>query len=226
MRVVFLPGLDGTGLLFEPLLQVLPEHIQHSVIRYPLDKKQTYSELLEYVLQRLPVDEPYILVGESFSGPLAYQVALRKPANLVCVVFVATFLQNPRPFLLRIACLFPLSVMFHLPVSRWLLRWSMCGMEMSEQLVEKFRQAIRMVSPAVLAFRLQEVKRLRSDKECLAVSSVYIRAMQDRLVPASCSQGFCQHSNDIQVFHVLGPHAILQASPQPCADIIEGLTGQ
>ena len=47
MKLVFLPGMDGTGKLFSPLLQELPE-------------------------------DDFILIAESFSGPIGYELSKRK----------------------------------------------------------------------------------------------------------------------------------------------------
>ena len=73
-RLVLLPGLDGTGLLFEPLLRALPKEIEATVIRYPGDQRLSYDELLEFLRDQLPRDTPFILLGESFSGPLAIRL--------------------------------------------------------------------------------------------------------------------------------------------------------
>lgn len=53
--IILLPGLDGTGVLFKPLVG--------------------------FVLDRLP-DSEFVLLGESFSGPIALRVAARKPAGV------------------------------------------------------------------------------------------------------------------------------------------------
>jgi surfactin synthase thioesterase subunit len=81
MKLVLLPGLDGTGQLFKPLLEALPQSVETLIISYPNDQKLNYKKLYEYVSVRLP-DEDYVLVGESFSGYVAYQVALSKRENL------------------------------------------------------------------------------------------------------------------------------------------------
>ena len=54
MRLVMLPGLDGTGLLFKPLIGCLPERFTVDVISYPTDHVLAYDELVEFVRKRLP----------------------------------------------------------------------------------------------------------------------------------------------------------------------------
>ena len=93
MKVILLPGLDGTGLLFKPFIEALPKNIETLVISYPKIKIQNYGELVSYVIAQLP-EEDYILVGESFSGNIAYQIALSNPKHLKSIIFVASFLSN------------------------------------------------------------------------------------------------------------------------------------
>ena len=59
--VVMLPGLDGTGLLFEWLLRELPGR----VVRYP-DAELGMEELGEVVLERAPDLGECLVVAESF----------------------------------------------------------------------------------------------------------------------------------------------------------------
>ena len=72
MKIVLLPGLDGTGELFKPFIDSLPPGIEPILVSYPPKEKLGYGELSDYVMSRLPKDEEYLLVGESFSGPIAY----------------------------------------------------------------------------------------------------------------------------------------------------------
>lgn len=78
VMLVLLPGMDGTGTLFDPLLAVLPKTCQIKVIKYPTDASLTYEELERYVIERLPIGRsPLIVIAESFSGPIALRLAAR-----------------------------------------------------------------------------------------------------------------------------------------------------
>ena len=66
--------MDGTGELFGPLIQSMPESVTAEVLSYPQDPSADYETLTEFVLAHLPKDEPFVLVAESFSGPLAVLV--------------------------------------------------------------------------------------------------------------------------------------------------------
>jgi surfactin synthase thioesterase subunit len=82
MRLVLLPGLDGTGELFEPFLKALPSSLTSQVVSYPTEQYLTYKELVSLVQRVLPHKEPFVLLGESFGGPLSIEVAASSPPNL------------------------------------------------------------------------------------------------------------------------------------------------
>jgi len=49
MRLLLLPGMDGTGLLFEPLVKALPPSLTAHVVAYPTDQHLGYNELLQLI---------------------------------------------------------------------------------------------------------------------------------------------------------------------------------
>jgi pimeloyl-[acyl-carrier protein] methyl ester esterase len=69
-RLLLLPGLDGTGALFDRFLTVLSKDIETRTIRYPDDSAMGYPELVGFVERQLSADKSYLL-AESFSGPIA-----------------------------------------------------------------------------------------------------------------------------------------------------------
>ncbi|HPG62497.1 MAG TPA: alpha/beta hydrolase, partial [Casimicrobium sp.] len=78
MKLILLPGMDGTGRLFERLLAVQPSEISPLVISYESAPAQDYDSLCTFVSELLPsllqAREPFVLLGESFSGPIAVRV--------------------------------------------------------------------------------------------------------------------------------------------------------
>jgi pimeloyl-ACP methyl ester carboxylesterase len=91
VRLILMPGMDGTGELFAPLLHALGNSIESSVLRYPTAEPLGYSELLSRVRVELPKSDSFVLLGESFSGPLALMVAAEAPTGLRGVILCASF---------------------------------------------------------------------------------------------------------------------------------------
>src|SRR2546430_17674636 len=108
LPLVLLPGLDGSGLLFRPLIDHLPPELDPIVVAYPPDRALGYDELLPLALKALPTSAPFALLGESFSGPLALMAAARAPEGLQAVILCATFVRKP--------------LLAHIPLLRHLVR--------------------------------------------------------------------------------------------------------
>lgn len=94
LSLVLLPGLDGTGRLFEWFLDALPSKLRPIVIPFPRDAAD-YAALETQAARSLPQGQPFVILAESFSGPLALRIAARGPANLVAVILVASFTSRP-----------------------------------------------------------------------------------------------------------------------------------
>ena len=92
---MLLPGLDGTGELFLDFLAALPELWTATIVTYPTDRFLRYSDLRPYVGAAVPQLEPFVLVAESFSTPLAVWYAATAPPNLTAVVICTGFVGNP-----------------------------------------------------------------------------------------------------------------------------------
>ena len=220
MKIVLLSGLDGTGVLFKPLLDVLPTNVEPIVVSYPPDEKLSYGKLVEHVMSRLPKDEVYILIGESFSGPIAYEIALRQPGNMKAVVFVASFLKPPQRLVLGLTKLLPRSLLLSLPIPAFVIKLFMLGSKASTKLVDLFRLSLSKVSAKVLAYRLDEIANLDIKLQQCNIKAIYIQASDDYLVPDQCVEAFKGVMDNLEVYRVDGPHFILQANAQACVDIL------
>ena len=221
MKVVLLPGLDGTGVLFNPFIDALSSNIIVQIISYPTDQEFTYSELVDFVMSQLP-KEDFILVGESFSGPIAYQVALNKPEYLHLVIFVATFITVPRQRLLNLTKLLPTRLFLEIPIPNVFLKYYLFGSgAASNEIIELFKKALKIVSSSVLSFRLNEISNLKENQERCDTKAIYIQATDDKLVPKTCVEAFKKVCKNFSIFRIEGTHLILQTNPLGCAEIIE-----
>ena len=220
MKVILLPGLDGTGLLFKPFIEALPKNIETLVISYPKIKIQNYGELVSYVIAQLP-EEDYILVGESFSGNIAYQIALSNPKHLKSIIFVASFLSSPRPLLLTLLNLLPTKILFSVPPPKFIIKTFMLGSSVKNNIIQLFLEALKQVSPELLSFRLKEINKLQLSSQKCEVKATYIQATNDYLVPQKSVENFEKLFSNLCVVKVAGSHFILQSKPVECGKIVE-----
>ena len=94
-KLVLLPGMDGSGELFRGLEAVLPEGLETETLWYPADRYMNYGELAGTLRGAIPVDEPFVLVAESYGAPLAVLIASLEPPNLKGIVLSAGFATSP-----------------------------------------------------------------------------------------------------------------------------------
>ena len=64
-------------------------------MRYP-DQPQDYAGHENAVLAALPEQQTYVVLGESFSGPIAVSIAGRSPPGLLGFILCSSFLSCPR----------------------------------------------------------------------------------------------------------------------------------
>src|SRR5262249_40627769 len=99
VALILLPGMDGTAKLREEFVAALGPTIEATAIPCPTEQPLGYPELESLVRSSLPVDRPYVLLGESFSGPIAISIAGSCPPGLRAIVLCGSFVRNPRPIL-------------------------------------------------------------------------------------------------------------------------------
>ncbi len=210
--LVLLPGMDGTGELFGPLIEALGTDVATVVVRYP-DRPLRYSEHEAIARDNLPKDRPFVLLGESYSGPIAVSLAAAAPPGLLGYVLSTSFVVCPRPILKRIRPLLGLASTRIVPAS--LAAAFTLGRFATTDLREAQTRALRSVSAWTLAARLQNMADVdvREKLRDVKVPKLYLRATEDRLVPNGAGRLFEQLASNARVIDVVGPHFLLQANP-------------
>jgi pimeloyl-ACP methyl ester carboxylesterase len=213
--VLLLPGMDGTGILFKKFVRLLPDGVDAKVVSYPEDKYLTYEQLAERVICVLPVNEPYVIVAESYSGPVAALLAARPVGNLQAVVFVSSFVSLPcgrmGPWIAKVL---PLAL-FRPRAPAWILRRLLMNSATGRELISEVQDAIARVSPEVLARRLRDVLNadfVKALKAC-TVRIVCLLPESDRLLGTRGLRGFLAAKPDIETVRIAGAHFLLQCAP-------------
>jgi pimeloyl-ACP methyl ester carboxylesterase len=88
--------------------------------------------------------------------------------------------------------------------------------------------AIEGVTPAVWRIRLRSVLEVdvTSQLQRIRVPILYLRADEDRVVPAAASDLISRINNSAKVVTIEGPHALLQTNPNACASAIKEFSQQ
>jgi len=208
--------MDGTGLLFQPLLRLWRGDPLPVVISYPSNELLSYDALLPFITSRLPSRDPYLLIAESFSGPIAARISARHPANLRGLVLSASFIRKPRgrfgiwaesligPYLFG-------NAIKHI-TARALLRWQ----GLSDKQVDLILSALDHVSPAVLAFRLKEALRVEAfeDLQHCKVPVLCLYAEKDVLLAKRCEELIRLANPAARMVGLDTSHFLLQTKPE------------
>jgi pimeloyl-ACP methyl ester carboxylesterase len=219
--LVLLPGLDGTGDLFRPLLAELPGWLHPVVVPYPRDRALGYEELLTLAAGALPANSPFVILGESFSGPLAVLLAARKPAGLRGVILCASFVRKPfrtLPAWLGALCVGPIFRLWPavLKLRSLPMRGELRG------LLPLALTAIRSVRPEVVAARVRALLHVdtRPQLRALAVPLLYLQALRDPLIRKHNAEEIGSIRPDARLVRIDTRHFLLQLEPKRAAAAI------
>ena len=72
-KLILLPGMDGTRELYKNFANTLPPAFETEVLRYAADRFLSSEQLASFVEPATSIPEPFLLLTESFSTPIAIQ---------------------------------------------------------------------------------------------------------------------------------------------------------
>jgi len=218
--LILLPGLDGTGELFAAFVAALRDH-EVRIIAYPRDRALGYPALEEFVREKLPRDQGYYLLAESFSGPIGVSIAASSPPHLKGLILCSSFASNPLPALGPLATLFQWLPAVRVPAT-WTAPWLYAGRETPE-LRRAHGDAMSKVSREAIHARVAAV--LTVDQRPLLarikVPMLYLCATADRLIPVAAGRAIIDLRPEVEWVEIEGPHFLLQTEPDACARAVE-----
>ena len=209
-KAILLPGLDGTGDLFGPLVAAAPQGISTIVVDYPT------SEASIVVLEQRARDKltnRCIVIAESFSGPIGVRVAAddRVQALILC----NSFISSPILPALRHLVFAPL---FALPIPKFAFRFFLLGRQAHPVLVEKAQHALRRLPAAIVAQRIRHVFQTNEQNAVRSLRKpvLYLRGLSDNVVSERSWREIQTICPDAEIVTIRGPHMLLQVSPIEC----------
>ncbi|MBL0039652.1 MAG: alpha/beta fold hydrolase [Xanthomonadales bacterium] len=217
--LVLLPGMDGTGALFDGFVASMPAGIDVAVIRYPGHESADYPTLEDLVRDQLP-KRPFVLLAESFSGPIGLSIAADPPAMLRGLILCCTFAKSPVPFGRWMRHIVRWAPAHKLP--QRLLDLFLLGRYASADLRAKFAEVMASVSPQVMKQRvLQALQVDVSDRLCaISVPTMYLRASEDRLIRQSAANHLASEIPSMRTVQFDAPHFLLQTRSPEAAIVV------
>lgn len=223
--LILLPGMDGTGLMFEPLIAHLPKEWDIRVVRYPSNQVLGYEQLLTIVSQAIPSTGSYFLLGESFSGPIAIMLAATADNRLKGVMLCCSFIHCPLSVLHYFGGLLSQYPIVLMP--QFIIETVLFGRFRSASLSRLLKAAMNGVANEVLSQRLVTIQNVDVSKHLaqLTVPLIYLRATEDKLIGARQPLSMIQIAQHMSIVELVGPHGLLQASSMAAAQEIVAFVG-
>lgn len=220
LTIVLLPGMDGSGDLFQPLIAALAGEFNVQVVRYPVDGALDYEMLEKHARLSLPCDGHFVILGESFSGPVAVSLAASKPPGLVGLILCCTFVRNPHPAFTTLRSYVRLMPVKLAPLA--MLNWFLLGRYSTQYLRSALASSLATISGVTLQARLKAVLSVdvTAKFKTIKVPILYLQAGHDRVVPSNATKYLLQAQPTTQLVTIAGPHFLLQAVPNQTAQEI------
>ncbi|CAM3138202.1 Alpha/beta hydrolase family [Janthinobacterium lividum] len=210
--------MDGTARLFQRFDAALRAQaaIDTQAIAYPAAPLD-YAALEAFVRERLPRDRPFVVLAESFSGPLGAALRAEPPPGMRALVLCCSFVRNPRPMLAPLRHLLGLVPFGAMP--GFALRQALLAPCSTPQLQDELAAALAQVPPSVLRQRLRAVLETDASRSFArgTLPVLYLRARHDRLVPHANALQILRLAPDAQLADIAAPHMLLQAAPEAAA---------
>ena len=213
--------MDGTGELFEPLIDAIGPNLETSTVSYPLDEALGYEELLRLVTYRIPKEKPYFLLGESFSGPLAVMAASKSSENLLGIILVATFVKSPMPMWMNRFKRLLRGPMLDMRPRPFIIE-RLLGKDCPEKTKRWVQDTLPRLNRKVLAARIKAVLEVnvREELRNCQVPVLYIAGSRDWLVGKNCLDAVWLCRPDVEIKVIDAVHMVLQTNPVEAAETI------
>jgi pimeloyl-ACP methyl ester carboxylesterase len=215
IRWILLPGMDGVG-RFRSFQEALGTTEACRPLSYPPREPLGYDVLTEYVRSQLRDEAEYILVAESFSGPIAIRLAAERPPGLRALVLAASFCASPVRGLRRILLRVAKRLLFRRPPPLFLVEYFLLGHGASRDLIDDLYASLAQVDAQVFHRRLDEVLTVNVCAQAarIEVPILYLQGRSDHLVGACEVRVLTAACPRIELHQVDAPHMVLQRQPE------------
>jgi len=220
MRLCLLPGLDGTGRLYGPLIEALGRDEAIEPWTYDSTRFEGYAALADAWEPAILRHDGVVLVAESFAGPLAVMLAHRHPERVKALVLAATFVHRPLP-----ASGFCAHVVQRAPAIApplFVLERLLAGQGLPPALRKELDAVLDAMPFEVLRRRALAALRvdMRSELAGLPMPVLYLQAQHDRLIWPHAGREVLRSARNARLETIAAPHFLFQLAPVEAAAAI------
>ncbi len=211
--LVLLPGLDGTGILFNNLVDQLEEKFQIVRISYPPSTDHSLDDLAEIVKNKIEDPHKTLLLAESFSGLVALTLLEKWSIYPKGIIFGMCFVDPPCKALLRLVSKFQCRRIPWAYVPNFMYRKFCLGNSATREQIKNLKQVLSEVSPGVFLHRLRLIETFRISEKTkkFNIPCLYVQATNDRLVSSKSAGWFAKNFSPFSLKQIAGPHFLFQS---------------
>lgn len=220
--LVLMPGLDGTGKLFAPLIPWLEAHFDLLVVTYP--DLNSFQEYIDCAQNQLPAEPGFSLLAESFSGPVAMALMAHRPAQIGPSILCATFARSPLASLTAMSNHVP-EQMFSIGA---LSEFCMDVYEVDDEDYSETQplplNVTEQIDGSVLKHRISVLSRIDVSALLPQIEApvLCLHGLRDRIVSDQDAQMIEDFLPGARRVNIDAPHLLLQTRPEECTrQIIE-----
>lgn len=204
-----IPGLHGTTALFEPFRAMAPQGFHCQAIPLPTGGDQGPDALAVRMAETLPKAERFVLVAESFGGPVAARLAEHFPDRVILLVLSNPLTAVPVPFPAGLAQ----SLMHSRLLPSCAVAFMMAGGDRA--LTAALLREARSLPPETLKGRLAAASRAKRNyiPEHASYRMLTLLGSSDRLISPSTSRKVLAPIPNNLVVEIDAPHLLLQTRP-------------
>jgi pimeloyl-ACP methyl ester carboxylesterase len=218
--VILLPGLHGSTRLFGPFVAALQKHAPDLTplpLALPDQGGQDYPTLIAKFREQLCNHEPFHLLAESYSTPLALNLAAMPQLRVASLTLVSGFCRAPHTAALS---LLPLRPLFAIRPPKAAIRHILTGKSSSNVVVTAVQNEAEATGSALLARRVRIVLAL-DPEDCppprAEIPVLLLQAQYDAILPWETQAALERALPAARVVWLDGPHLLLQVCADACA---------
>ena len=218
-HIYMLPGIDGTGMLFDRLAMAFGYRCRTTVL--PYEHEETVDDYLDSISDRLPKHRALIF-AESFSGPLVLALLARYPGRFRGAILATTFARSPFISFFGMTTILSKGVFGGINLKNLLLNKFCSPEDVPEDVQEDVRILSDEISPEVIKQRLHIMDDLdvRHLLPSISTPVLYLRGLRDKLISEKLREELFESVPRIAFKGIDGPHLLVETQPKECADTI------
>ena len=192
------------------------------VVPYPAHRPLGYEDLTTFVKKRAP-KEPFVVLGESFSGPIAIEVAAAEP-RVTGLILASSFARHPMPSLLA-----PLARTLNLKrVPRRIVEFVLLGSTATTEIAGRLDQVLNLLPREIIQTRASDALRVdkRNRLREITCPVLCLHGRFDRLVRRRAVDEIISEQPRCQVHWFDASHMLLETHAKEAAEVINRFCNQ